>query len=216
MLMKKTNILQKQKILVIQQNGRGETKIQGIQDFGGELFELEIISIEIALPPVIDDARPFLPSEIAADLVLDYLNHPDLSHDLGRICREKDIPVVASGKKSRQPLVFTPPTCCGLSRQKVLGAYGQYFGAPEFEVQIDQNGDISRIDVIRGAPCGATWKAADRIKGMNIDKASVRIGLETQFFCTADPSGWDPIYGKSPVHFAGHVHTAAFKKACKR
>jgi len=37
--------------------------------------------------------------------------------------------------------------------------------------------------------------------------------LEVQFFCSADPAGWDPIYGKSPVHFAGHIHDAALKKA---
>jgi len=41
----------------------------------------------------------------------------------------------------------------------------------------------------------------------------VRIGLEVQFFCSADPAGWDPIYGKSPVHFAGNVHAKALEKA---
>ncbi|MDX2440719.1 MAG: DUF166 family (seleno)protein, partial [Desulfobacterales bacterium] len=44
-------------------------------------------------------------------------------------------------------------------------------------------------------------------------EAIIRMGLETQFFCTADPAGWDPIYGKSPVHFAGDVHAAALKRA---
>jgi hypothetical protein len=48
---------------------------------------------------------------------------------------------------------------------------------------------------------------------MRPDEATKRIGLEVQFFCVADPSGWDPIYGKSPVHFAAEVHEAAFSKA---
>jgi len=48
---------------------------------------------------------------------------------------------------------------------------------------------------------------------MPAEEAVIRMGLETQFFCTADPAGWDPIYGKSPVHFAGDVHAAALKKA---
>jgi hypothetical protein len=47
------------------------------------------------------------------------------------------------------------------------------------------------------------------------EEAIVRIGLETQFFCSADPAGWDPIWGKSPVHFAGDVHSAALKRAVK-
>jgi len=41
------------------------------------------------------------------------------------------------------------------------------------------------------------------------------MGLEVQFFCSADPAGWDPIYGKSPVHFAGNVHAKALEKAIK-
>lgn len=29
------------------------------------------------------------------------------------------------------------------------------------------------------------------------------------------PAGWDPIYGKSPIHFAGNVHAKALEKAIK-
>ena len=69
--------------------------------------------------------------------------------------------------------------------------------------------------MVRGAPCGATWEAAQKVIGLPPEEAVVRIGLETQFFCSADPAGWDPIYGKSPVHFAGDVHSAALKRALK-
>ncbi len=44
-------------------------------------------------------------------------------------------------------------------------------------------------------------------------EAPTQLGLVTQFFCTADPAGWDPLYGKSPVHFAGEVHRAALLRA---
>ena len=74
---------------------------------------------------------------------------------------------------------------------------------------------ISEISIIRGAPCGATWEAANKIVGADIADAPVLIGLETQFFCTADPAGWDPIYGKSPVHFAGNIHRTALEKAIR-
>ena len=68
---------------------------------------------------------------------------------------------------------------------------------------------------MRGAPCGATWKAAERVAGLKPDEAVVRMGLETQFFCSADPSGWDPIYGRSPVHLAGRLHSAALGNALR-
>ena len=86
------------------------------------------------------------------------------------------------------------------------------FGAPEFAVD-SVKGMLSGVQVLRGAPCGATWEAANRVVGLPLEEAVVRIGLETQFFCSADPAGWDPIYGKSPVHFAGEVHMSALKRA---
>jgi len=74
-------------------------------------------------------------------------------------------------------------------------------------------GKITDITVKRGAPCGATWEAALRVVNMPAEEAIIRMGLETQFFCTADSAGWEPIDGKSPVHFAGDVHAAALKRA---
>ena len=70
--------------------------------------------------------------------------------------------------------------------------------------------------VTRGASCGASWEAANRLIGTSVEDAARKIGLDTQFYCFADPAGWDPIYGKSPVHFAGKVHSKAISDAIKR
>ena len=78
-----------------------------------------------------------------------------------------------------------------------------------------ENGKVASVTVKRGAPCGATWEAARKIIGRPMEEAVVRMGLEVQFFCSADPAGWDPIYGKSPVHFAGNVHAKALERAIK-
>ncbi len=96
-----------------------------------------------------------------------------------------------------------------------LGAYGRLFGIPEFSVKVAGN-KVMGIDVIRGAPCGATWEVARKMAGLSPEEAVNKIGLEVQYFCTADPAGWDPIYQKSPVHIAGDNHFAAFKKALKK
>ncbi len=99
-----------QKILVIQQNESGESKIAGIRKHGGGLFKIETFSIDFPLPEIIDNSAQYLPQKIKADLVLDFLRHPDLSIDLAKICAEKNIPVVASGKKYELKGVHTPPT----------------------------------------------------------------------------------------------------------
>ena len=100
----------KQRILVFQQNNSGEQKIEGIRTYGKDLFSIDSISIDSFLPPVIDDPGTYLPKDISADLVLDFLKHPDLSHELAGMCKKKGIPVVASGKKIDEAWALTPPT----------------------------------------------------------------------------------------------------------
>ena len=100
----------REKILVFQQNGSGESKIQGIRKYGNERFIIETVSIDEPLPPILDDTRDYLPADIQADLILDFLKHPDLSHDLAIACRARNIPIVASGKKLRVKGALTPPT----------------------------------------------------------------------------------------------------------
>ncbi len=99
-----------QKILIIQQNGAGERKAEGIKRFGKDKFDIEIIDIETNLPPVIDDGFEYLPEKINADIVLDFLKHPDLSEDLADLCGKDDIPVVMSGKKITKPNAVCPQT----------------------------------------------------------------------------------------------------------
>jgi len=108
--MKKEQTTKPQEILVFQQNGSGESKIQGILKYGENLFRLNKISIDESLPPVIDNATRYLPKEIRADIVLDYLKHPDISYDLAVMCRDRNIPVVISGKKVRVKGALIPPT----------------------------------------------------------------------------------------------------------
>lgn len=99
-----------QKIVVFQQRGSGEAKVAGLRKYGDGAYCIEVFDIDEPLPPLLDDTQGYLPESIEADLVLDYLKHPDLSEDLARKCAALNIPVVASGKKVKGPGVYTPPT----------------------------------------------------------------------------------------------------------
>ena len=99
-----------QRVTVFQQQGSGERKIAGVRLYGSDIIELDVVSIDAELPPVLDDSSEFLPSELDTDLVLDFLKHSDLSHDLAEFCAEKGIPVVASGKKIDNKWVMKPAT----------------------------------------------------------------------------------------------------------
>ena len=92
------------KIIVFEEHGSGEKKIQGITAHGTGLDIIKRYNIEEALPEIVDDPEEFIPRDFNADLVLDFLKHPDLSAYLAQVCKEKKIPVVASGKKRPDPL----------------------------------------------------------------------------------------------------------------
>ena len=187
-------------------------KIQAIERYCRTAINLKIISIDDALPEIIDDPTSYLPAPQNTDLVLDHLTHPDLSHGLAQMCSKAGIPVIASGKKPPLEDALTPRICCALTQQKGLGTYGRLFGRPEYRIAVKE-GRIAAIETLRGAPCAATWDAAQHIVGLDLETAKTRIGLETQFFCVADPSAWDPITGKSPVHIAADLHKAALLRA---
>ncbi len=99
-----------QHLLVFQQDNSAESKIKGIKKYGQGKFEIETVSINSPLPPIIDDSSQYFPKKLEAHVVLDFLKHPDLSHDLAKICQNKGIPDIASGKKLRLQGVYTPFT----------------------------------------------------------------------------------------------------------
>lgn len=196
-------------IIVFQQNGSAEKKTAGIRRYATGITIKKVFSLDGTFPEIIDFPMEYVPDSFAGDLVLNFLKHPDLSDYLVELCGSKNIPVVTTGKPGKG---FTPFTCCGLGRSKTLGDYGQQFGFPEYAVEV-RNGRITDIRILRGAPCGATWAAMVDAIGMRVDEALTRIPLQVEQNCYADPSGFDPISGKSPVHYAGDVHHAALKKA---
>ena len=87
------------KLVVFEEHGSGEKKIQGISEHGTGLEISRRYNIEESLPALVDDPELYIPEDFSADLVLDFLKHPDLSSYLVQVCRKKNIPVVASGKK---------------------------------------------------------------------------------------------------------------------
>ena len=201
-----------QRILVFQRDGMGREKVRAVREVRPDL-ELRVVDVDGPFPPIVDEPGEHFPARVDellgwADLVLDHLYHPDLTGFLAERSAAAGVPVVASGRKL--PRVHTPTTCCTLGRIAELGEYAETFGAPEFRVEV-QEGRIAALEVTRGAPCGATWKAAPKVVGLPVEEAVPRIGLETQFHCYAKAN--PNVFLTNPLHVAGEVHAAALRKA---
>lgn len=202
-----------QRILVFQRDGMGKGKVKAISEHGKGL-ELKVLDVNGPFAPIVDEPGPHFPAETDtllewADLVLDHLYHPDLTGYLVERGRAHGVPVIASGRKLPEG-AHTPTTCCTLGRLESLGEYACQFGAPEFSVEVEE-GKIASIAVLRGASCGATWKAAESVVGLSVEEALPRIGLSTQFHCYAKAN--PNVFLTNPLHVAGEVHTAALRKA---
>lgn len=202
-----------QKIVVFEENGSGGKKISGLKKYGRGLEISRGYNITDQLPELIDDPGQFISDDFQGDLVLSFLKHPDLNDHLARICRIRGIPLIASGKKISDAI--TPFTCCGLGKLQGLGNYGENFGFPELEIEMD-DGRVTKVRVSRGASCGASWEAAEKILGLELEEALSTYAREVQYLCLADPSAFDPVSGKSSLHYAGDVHAAALRKAAKK
>ena len=96
--------MSKFKIVVFEEHGSGEKKIQGIDRHGTGLEIIRRCDIDTVLPEIIDDPETYIPEDFECDLVLDFLKHPDLSTHLAKVCKKKKIPVIASGKKHADAL----------------------------------------------------------------------------------------------------------------
>jgi len=99
-----------QRIVVFEQGGSADAKILGIRERGRDLRIERVVSIEACLPEVVDEAEDYLPDRLDADLVLDFLRHPDITQALALRCRDLGIPVVASGRRLQIEGLMCPPT----------------------------------------------------------------------------------------------------------
>jgi len=201
-----------QTILVIQRDGLGDDKVSAVYEIRPDLT-LQKISLTGPFDELIDEPAALFPADLdeqigRADLVIDHLYHPDLSDHLVQRCAALGVPLIAAGRKIQG--ADTPATCCTLARRDRYGAYGESFGAPEFEVEV-RDGAITGLAVLRGAPCGATRKAAEAVIGRPVDQARHEIGLHTQFHCLAWAN--PDMFLTNPLHVAGDVHIAALRKA---
>lgn len=162
-----------------------------------------------------------IPQEIIdADLIISYANHPDVNLEL--VKRAKGAVFITGKGGSKSQLVkeaekngttlFVEQICCTANSDHTDVEFFQYFGRPEFEVQLDSDKKkIEHVRVKRTAFCGATHFVAQNLKGISIDKAPSLAGYYTQIYPCLASRG---IEGK--IHLAAKIHLKAMERAIRK
>ena len=194
--------------------------------------DFEVVSVEVpqVLPGFIEDPREFVnelnldPKLFQSDLLILYTFHPDLTPEIVRMAGEAGVKaaIIPGGIGRAGSIgeleriaeetgihIEVDEICCTLDEcgVAVIDEFAKKLGRPELSVET-KDGRISRVTVLRGSPCGATWHAAEGIVGKTVDEAASMTGLFCQQYpCRAvrgTPGG---------IHTSGDLHKDAMERA---
>ncbi|WP_456434821.1 DUF166 family protein [Methanopyrus sp.] len=196
---------------------RTAENVESRSDFDVEFLEVKEPPKNVILDE--DYVRALLPSSYSGfDLVVSYLQHPDLQLALAEVC---DLPILygispdpavrEEIKRSHDAVAFPETTMCSLLPETGIpevDRFAEKFGKPKLEVSMS-GGRVREVRVVRGAPCGATWMAAERVEGMSADEEAVRaFALAACHHCVA------PRFGKfESKDVAAYLHGVALAEA---
>jgi hypothetical protein len=110
-------------------------------------------------------------------------------------------------------IVF-PRTFCALRPVGVplIDAFAELFGLPGLEVEV-VDGEVSCVNVLRGAPCGSTHYMAETLPGTKIGDVKARAGTLVQIYPCLASRKVDRFFGDSPIHVAGKITENALEQA---
>ncbi|HOV82279.1 MAG TPA: DUF166 domain-containing protein [Methanothrix sp.] len=194
--------------------------------------DFQVVSVEVpeVLPDFIEDPEEFVkdlnldPKIFQADLLILYTLHPDLTPEIVRMAGEMGVKaaIIPGGIGRAGSIgeleriadkygihIEVDEICCTLEKCGIpeVDEFAKKLGRPELEVQT-KDGRISRVNVLRGSPCGATWHAAEGVVGKSVAEAPSMTGLFCQQYpCRAvrgTPGG---------IHTSGDLHKDAMEKA---
>lgn len=196
---------------------------------------VEAYQVPRSLPPVLDDATDYLPSELGAGEVIIAINiHPELLLEIphvvggGRpralIAPIEDPNWVKPGlqrqvtqacAKNEMESAFPKPFCSLEAITPAIAEFCQQFavGATAFKLRITA-GKVSAAEVVRGSPCGLTSFVAQELVGLPADDSlPEKAGqLHHSYPCLASMS-LDPATGETVMHASLYMIRDSVAKA---
>ncbi|AEH60253.1 Protein of unknown function DUF166 [Methanosalsum zhilinae DSM 4017] len=171
-------------------------------------------------PQLIDEPLQFLEKAgfdyevFDADIIITYSLHPDLTSAIANLAAKNGVKaLIIPGGRSQAPVqelqkisresgiyIENDEICCTLKENAFTSDFTSKLGTPELKISICED-KVSRVQVIRGAPCGSTWYMADKLKGVNVKEAPSMAGLLVQQYpCRAVRGTHGGIHESAEVH----------------
>jgi hypothetical protein len=191
-------------------------------------FNISSLQIPEFLPDFIEAPGEFLASLnldkniFSNDLIIVYILHPDLTPEIVRLAGENGARAViiagGGGLSELQKIsekynmhIEIHEICCDIERcgNNVVDEFASCFGRPELKITT-KAGLITKVEVLRGAPCGSTWNMAKGLVGAAIQDAPAKAGLLVQQYPCRAARGM-----KGGIHKAGELHKKAVEMAQK-
>lgn len=194
-------------------------------------FEVVTAAVPEFLPGFIEDPEEFIKAlklderVFSSDLMIMYTLHPDLTPGIVRMAAERGVKAVlipgGMGRAgsvgelqeiSRKYGIYieVDEICCTLENVGIeaVDTFAERLGKPELVVESEDGVTISKVDVVRGSPCGGTWHSAEGLVGKSLAEAPSLAGLLCQQYpCRAvrgTPGG---------IHTSGDLHKNAMERA---
>ncbi|MCU7497618.1 MAG: hypothetical protein HF311_19255 [Ignavibacteria bacterium] len=181
----------------------------------------EFVPVFIEEPDEFLESIGFDKSVFSAEIVITYSLHSDLTSSIAKLAAEAGVrSLIVPGGPSRASIpelkkiseasgmnIEVDEICCSLEPNDFNRPFTDIFGSPILKVKTE-NGKISEVEVIKGAPCGSTWHMAKEIVGVPINDAPPKAGLLVQHHPCRAARG-----DLGGIHESGELHKQAFIKA---
>lgn len=230
MFLTKNGRMSTMKLYIISSGNYGSRIVNSLAELGlaGNMVGLEEIPEDV--PEFIDDFESYLPKSIPqADLILAVGLFGDINMVVPLIAKEsgaKSVIIPLHDPAQVPPglqkeiedsapdvkIVFPKPFC---SLEPVgdefIDEFATSFGKPVLEIESD--GIMKKINVIRTAPCGSTHYVAENIEGFPVEEAEFESGTKLHNYpCNASMTT-DPAVGDTILHLAGYQTKEAVRRA---
>jgi hypothetical protein len=195
-------------------------------------FSISSIELPESLPDFIEYPQEFIeglnPDKkiLSSDLVITFTLHPDLTPEIVRLAGENGArAVIIAGSMSKaggceelddlsrkyDMHIEVHEICCEIKNcgNEVVDKFASRFASPEVKIAA-KDGLISKVEVIRGAPCGSTQHMAKGLIGKSIEDAPAYAGLLVQQYPCRAVRGT-----RGGIHKAAQLHKNAVENALR-